>query len=81
MKRIHKRLGLERYKIVFDLFEDALKEQRKNNSLELYRVWVSYLLYEYYDPMYDYQNKKNASRILFRGDAEEVISYIKKDLA
>ncbi len=79
MKRIHKRLGLERYKIVCDLFEDAIKEQRKNNSLELYKVWVSYLLYEYYDPMYDYQIKKNASRILFRGNAEEVISYIKRD--
>jgi len=80
MKRIHKRLGLERYKIVCALFEDALKEQRKNNSLELYKIWVSYLLYEYYDPMYDYQIKKNASRILFRGSASEVISYIQKGL-
>ena len=80
MKRIRRRLGLERYKIVCDLFEEAIKEQRENNSLELYKVWVSYLLYEYYDPMYDYQIKKNASRILFRGNAKEVISYIKKDL-
>ena len=79
MKRIHKRLGLERYKIVCNLFEDAIKEQRTTNSLELYKVWVSYLLYEYYDPMYDYQIKKNSSKILFRGNAKEVISYIKKD--
>ena len=77
MKRIDRRLGLERYKIVCELFQDALAEQMKSNSLELYRVWVKYLLIEYYDPMYDYQIEKNASRILFRGNSEEIISYIR----
>ena len=76
MKRISKRLGLERYKIVCNLFEDALDEQMKNNSFHLYKVWIAYLLKEYYDPMYDYQIQKNASRILFRGNSEEIISYI-----
>ena len=76
MKRINRRLGLERYKIVCNLFQDALDEQIKNNSLDLYKVWVAYLLNEYYDPMYDYQIQKNASRILFRGNSEEIISYI-----
>lgn len=76
MKRIHKRIGLERYKIVCSLFDKALEEQKKNNSLTLHKSWVSYLLREYYDPMYDYQIKENASRILFRGNAEEIISYI-----
>ena len=79
MKRIYKRLGLERYRIVCDLFEDALQKQKKDNSLELYKVWVRYLLREYYDPMYDYQIKKDASRILFRGNAKEIISYITRD--
>ncbi len=76
MKRISKRLGLERYKIVCTLFEDAVDEQMKNNSFHLYKVWIAYLLKEYYDPMYDYQIQKNASRILFRGNSEEIISYI-----
>lgn len=76
MKRINRRLGLERYRIVCSLFEDALNEQMKNNSLQLYKVWVAYLLNEYYDPMYDYQIQKNASRIIFRGSHKEVISYI-----
>ena len=76
MKRISRRLGLERYKTVCTLFEDALDEQMKNNSLQLYKIWVAYLLNEYYDPMYDYQIKKNASRILFRGNSEEIISYV-----
>ena len=76
MKRINRRLGLERYKIVSNLFQDALDEQIKNNSLHLYKIWIAYLLNEYYDPMYDYQIQKNTSRILFRGSSEEIISYI-----
>jgi len=76
MKRINRRLGSERYKVVCGLFEDALDEQMKNNSLHLYKAWIAYLLSEYYDPMYDYQIQKNASKILFRGNSEEIISYI-----
>ncbi|QSZ41947.1 tRNA 2-selenouridine(34) synthase MnmH [Sulfurimonas aquatica] len=78
MKRINRRLGLERYKVVCELFEDALNEQMKNNSLNLYKTWVKYLLNEYYDPMYDYQIEKNASRIVFRGNSEEILSYVKE---
>ncbi|NOQ31649.1 MAG: hypothetical protein GQ570_11060 [Helicobacteraceae bacterium] len=76
MQRINRRLGSERYTVVCGLFEDALDEQMKNNSLHLYKVWIAYLLNEYYDPMYDYQIEKNASKILFRGNSEEIISYI-----
>lgn len=77
MKRISRRLGLQRYKIVCGLFEDAFSEQINNDSLHLYKVWIAYLLNEYYDPMYDYQLQKNTSKILFRGNSEEIISYIK----
>ena len=76
MKRIQKRLGGQRYKIVCEIFEDAVKEQKKNGSLEGYKVWIAYLLSEYYDPMYDYQIEKNASRVLFRGTAEEIEGYL-----
>ena len=76
MKRIRKRLGGERYKIVREIFGDALKEQQKG-SLEGYKVWIAYLLSEYYDPMYDYQIEKNASRIRFRGSASEIEEFLK----
>ena len=76
MKRINRRLGSERYKIVCNLFQDALDEQMENNSLHIYKIWIAYLLNEYYDPMYDYQIQKNASKILFKGSNEEIISYI-----
>ena len=76
MKRIQKRLGGQRYKIVCEIFEDAVKEQKKNGSLEGYKVWIAYLLSEYYDPMYDYQIERNAGRIVFKGSAEEIEAYL-----
>jgi len=77
MLRIKRRLGGERYKIVCQLFDDAVAEQKKSASLEKYKEWIAYLLVEYYDPMYDYQIAKNKERIVFRGSAEEIEEFLK----
>ncbi|OIP53616.1 MAG: tRNA 2-selenouridine(34) synthase MnmH [Helicobacteraceae bacterium CG2_30_36_10] len=76
MLRISKRMGSERYKIVCVLFENAFNEQTKSGDLELYKEWIAYLLKEYYDPMYDYQIQKQASRVVFRGSHDEIINYL-----
>ncbi len=78
MQRIQRRLGGLRYKIVCEIFDLALMQQKRDGSIEGYKEWVAYLLGEYYDPMYDYQLEKNASRILFRGTAEEIEQYLGK---
>ncbi len=76
MQRISKRIGLERYKIVCALFENAFKEQQKSGNLELYKEWIRYLLKEYYDPMYDYQILQQASRVVFRGSHDAILEYL-----
>ncbi len=78
MWRIRKRLGLERYKVLDALFLDALEVQKDANALEGHKVWIEYLLREYYDPMYDYQIQKSADRIVMRGSHEELLVYLKK---
>jgi tRNA 2-selenouridine synthase len=78
MSRIQRRLGGERYKTVCQLFDDAVNIQKSTASLEAYRIWVSYLLVEYYDPMYDYQIEKNKERIIFRGSAKEIEAFLKE---
>jgi len=78
MFRIKRRLGGERYKAVCQLFDEAVAEQKKSTSLEKYKVWIEYLLREYYDPMYDYQIEKNASRIIFRGNEKEIEAFLKE---
>lgn len=76
MSRISKRLGSQRYQILCDIFENALNEQTNHGTLHLYKDWIAFLLREYYDPMYDYQIQKNASRVAYRGSHEEIISYL-----
>ena len=80
MKRISKRIGSQRYKIMCDIFDKAMQEQINNETLDMYKEWIEYLLREYYDPMYDYQIQKHASKILFRGSSEEIISHFNKEL-
>jgi len=77
MQRIQRRLGGLRYRVLTDIFEEASAIQRRNGSLEGFKPWIVYLLEEYYDPMYDYQIQKRTDRILFRGDHEEVLGYLK----
>ena len=76
MKRIARRLGMQRYEKACSIFDAAYNEQKKSSNTDLYREWVTYLLQEYYDPMYDYQIKSNAKQIVFQGDEEEIIEYL-----
>ena len=73
LQRIKKRLGSERY---FHI--KALLTQAFQGSNEEHKEWIKILLNEYYDPMYDYQIKKSPLPILFEGDAQEVLEFLKK---
>lgn len=77
MSRIQKRLGSVRYKVLGELFDLALIEQNDKRSLEKYKEWIAYLLKEYYDPMYEYQLKKNKKRIIFKGTSSDILNYLK----
>ncbi len=76
MKKIKKRLGGDRYKCVIDAFELACKEQIYSSRRNLHKNWIEILLKEYYDPMYNYQMQQNSDKILFRGNADEVLAYL-----
>ena len=74
--RIHRRLGGERHKEVSGMLQRAFEAQKSGGSPQAHRAWIRYLLENYYDPMYDYQIQKNASRVVFRGDAGAVEAYL-----
>lgn len=76
MQRIKKRLGGLRYQHLCGIFDNAVSIQIATGSLDAYKELIAYLLIEYYDPMYDYQIKKNASRIVFRGSSTQVEQYL-----
>jgi len=76
MRRIERRLGGLRYQKLLDIFTDAMEVQKSSNLLDAHRVWVEYLLTEYYDPMYDYQIEKRSKQVVFRGDRDKILEYI-----
>lgn len=70
--RIQKRLGLERYRHLHALQLNALGTQFNTGSIHDHAAWIMQLLTEYYDPMYDYQIKKNKAPVIFQGNYQEV---------
>lgn len=71
LQKIHKRLGGVRYQQLQDLLEQALQAHERGDN-NLHRGWITLLLQDYYDPMYDFQMSQKQGRILFRGNAAAV---------
>lgn len=74
--RIRKRLGMERYQQVLNLFDTALQQQEKTGTSESHAAWVELLLVTYYDPMYDYQMEIADKAALFCGKKDELVSFL-----
>lgn len=70
LQRIKRRLGGLRLSEMEKRLNQAFNGQGSHES------WISYLLTEYYDPMYDFQLSKKEDRIAFRGAREEVLEFL-----
>ena len=42
----------------------------------MHRGWITALLRDYYDPMYNYQLESRNERIIFRGNEAEVAGFL-----
>ena len=73
---IRKRLGLERFNDLKYILNEALSEQRNTGSTEGHLNWISPILKEYYDPMYEYQLSKKSDRTVFTGSYEAVKAWL-----
>jgi tRNA 2-selenouridine synthase len=76
LEKIQKRLGLERYKALFELLNDALLKYKAQDDYQGFYPLVETLLVGYYDPMYNYQIQKKIDRVVFKGNAGEVLTYL-----
>ena len=74
-KRISRRLGGVRHTRLSSLISHAFGGHCSHEE------WITLLLSEYYDPMYDYQYEKKRGRICFSGEAEAVLEYLRQELA
>jgi len=75
--KIQRRLGGVRHKELKQLLTYAIEQHQSNNNLESHKDWIKVLLVDYYDPMYDYQFSKKASRVIFKGSQDDILDYLK----
>ena len=79
LDRIERRLGGARHRDIAALMRAAF-ESHGNGDSSGHTQWVQALLTHYYDPMYDYQLSRNATRIAFRGDRAAVRAWLTAQL-
>jgi len=75
---IVKRLGGERYQRLDAIMREALAQQQSSGAVELHRDWIAALLTEYYDPMYAFQRQSKAGRIVFAGEQQAVVGFLRQ---
>ena len=73
LTRIEKKLGKTKVKSLSDEIIRAF-----NNPLEMkyHEEWISTLLTEYYDPLYQKDLRYNQEKVVFRGNAADVLAYL-----
>jgi tRNA 2-selenouridine synthase len=77
LDRIQRRLGGQRYQEMKHVLEAGLQDFAAGDAALLHE-FVRRLLLEYYDPMYDYQINRKQERIVFRGEREAVLEWLKR---
>ncbi|MGB1334409.1 MAG: tRNA 2-selenouridine(34) synthase MnmH [Luminiphilus sp.] len=75
LANIQKRLGGARYQELSEVLEKALLAHSQGDP-EQHKQWITVLLRDYYDPMYDYQLKSKQRHVVFRGNFNEVLEFM-----
>ncbi len=78
LSRVKRRLGGKGYTEIFGLMDAALNEQRRSGKVDAHREWLGRMLTQYYDPMYDYQQKKRGRSINKIGEFADVLAYLQQ---
>lgn len=77
---IRKRLGGARHAELEKILSQALARQRSDGDSGQHREWIAVLLREYYDPMYSFQRQTRTPRIVFSGDHQALIGFLRQGL-
>ncbi|WP_428036098.1 tRNA 2-selenouridine(34) synthase MnmH [Amphritea sp.] len=78
LDKIRRRLGNERWQILRETMEKAIKLHQAGAGYDAHLNWLTPLLQWYYDPMYEYQLSLKADRIVYRGNWQECHDYLKE---
>ncbi len=60
------------------MMTEAFARQQCSGDLGGHRLWIAALLENYYDPMYEYQLRQREGPLLFRGDRDAVVAWVRE---
>ena len=78
---IKRRLGSQRHTQLLKVLQQALSQQQSQNDHSGHIDWISVLLTDYYDPIYEYQLNKKQDRIVFKGNKNDLFDVFKEQRA
>ena len=76
LERIRKRLGPARYPGIRNAMQQALDLHARSGDIRKHYDWLSAVLDNYYDPMYEDQLRQRKEFICFRGNYEACHAYL-----
>ena len=75
LEKIGKKLGKKKTEELKEAIEEAFLHPV---SLNLHKKWILPLLYDYYDPVYQKDLRYNQDKVIFRGNKEEILAFLKQ---
>jgi len=78
LAKLQRRLGGARHQQLHAMMEAAFVAQDERGDLDGHRAWISLLLRDYYDPMYEFQMSKRADKRLLLADPDAVCRWIEQ---
>lgn len=78
LEKLSKRLGADRLHALRAIMLQALERQNTLGDVALHRGWIAALMQHYYDPMYLYQRGRRAGKVVFQGDRQSVLAYLRE---
>lgn len=76
--KLKRRLGDENWRRLDGVLREALARQIRREETDLHMEWITYLIKNYYDPLYRNNFERREPRILFQGRARECIEFLKQ---
>lgn len=73
LSRIMKRIGPTKFKA---LSEEIISAFQKPLTVSSHEGWISTLLKEYYDPLYQKDLRYNQDKVIFRGKEKEIVAFL-----
>lgn len=77
IKKVKKKLGGDRERLLINEFNSAFKNQLSTNSVDSHKKWIEIFLKDYYDPLYGYSLNRNKDKIIFKGNFKSTLEYLK----